>query len=431
MLATYRPIFSLLCGTAFLLAASGLHGLLLPLRGQAEGFSTASLGLFGTAWAGGFVAGCYFAPRLVRKVGHVRSFGVFAASGAIIALLTGLWVDEYAWIALRAGTGFTMAGAFMIIESWLNEKATNDNRGTVFGLYMMVTYASIMGGQMIVAAGEIVSAALFMVAGIFFCASLIPTAISSAATPEPLADVKLDLRGLYNNSPVAAVGCVLVGVANGAWGTLGAVYGARVGISTAEIALMMSLVVVAGAVTQLPVGRASDRTDRRYVLAAAAFGSALFALLVFALAPRSSVAILVLTAAYGALAYTLYSIAVAHANDHASTEDFVKVSGGLLLLYGFGTMIGPLVGAFLMAQMRPESLFLATALAHLSLGGYAMLRTTRRAPVPLEDREAFKTLPSERAVTPQAGLLDPRADPEAHAASDDTIGTSEPQPQAN
>lgn len=431
MLATYRPIFSLLCGTAFLLAASGLHGLLLPLRGQAEGFSTASLGLFGTAWAGGFIAGCYFAPRLVRKVGHVRSFGAFAASGAIIALLTGLWVDEYGWIVLRAGTGFTMAGAFMIIESWLNEKATNDNRGTVFGLYMMVTYASIMGGQMIVAAGEVISAALFMVAGIFFCASLIPTAISSAATPEPLADVKLDLKGIYNNSPVAAVGCVLVGVANGAWGTLGAVYGARVGISTAEIALMMSLVVVAGAVTQLPVGRASDRTDRRYVLAAAAFGAALFALILFALAPRSSIAILILTAAYGALAYTLYSIAVAHANDHASSEDFVKVSGGLLMLYGFGTMIGPVAGAFLMARMRPESLFLATALAHLLLGGYAMLRTTRRAPVPVEDREAFKTLPAERAVTPQAGLLDPRADQEAHTAHDETVDADEEAPQAN
>ena len=124
MFAAYRPILSLLRGTAFLLAASGLHGLLLPLRGQAEGFSTTSLGLLGTAWAGGFVAGCFFAPRLVRKVGHVRAFGAFAASGAIVALMTGLLINPYAWIVLRACTGFTMAGSFMIIESWLNEKAT-------------------------------------------------------------------------------------------------------------------------------------------------------------------------------------------------------------------------------------------------------------------------------------------------------------------
>src|SRR5690606_23253475 len=126
MFAAYTPILSLLRGTAFLLAASGLHGLLMPLRGQAEGFSTASLGLMGTAWAGGFVAGCIFAPRIVRRAGHVRAFGTFAASAAIVALLTGLIIDETVWILLRACTGFAMAGAFMVIESWLNEKATKD-----------------------------------------------------------------------------------------------------------------------------------------------------------------------------------------------------------------------------------------------------------------------------------------------------------------
>jgi MFS family permease len=411
MLAAYRPIFSLLRGTAFLLAASGLHGLLLPLRGQAEGFSTTSLGLLGTAWAGGFVTGCFFAPRLVRKVGHVRAFGAFAASGAIIALLTGLIINEYIWILLRAGTGFTMAGSFMVIESWLNEKATNKNRGTVFGLYMMVTYASIMAGQMIVAAGDVKQASLFMVAGIFFCCSLIPTAVSSQATPKPLENVSLDLKSLYTNSPVSFVGCFLIGIANGAWGTLGAVYGARIGISTPEIALMMSIVVVAGAVMQLPTGRISDLTDRRYVLASAAVGACLFALLVFLVQPRSGVLVIIMTGCYGALAYTLYSIAVAHANDHARSEEFVKVSGGLLLLYGFGTMVGPVLGALLMGALRPESLFLATALAHLSLAAYTLLRINRRAPVPQAAKDAFKTLPADRVITPEAARLDPRTQP--------------------
>ena len=359
----YRPILSLLRGTGFLLAATGLHSLLLPLRGQAEGFSTASLGLLGTAWAGGFVTGCILAPRLVRRIGHVRAFGTFAASSAIIALLTGLMIDQYVWIVLRAFTGFVMAGAYMVIESWLNEKATNENRGTVFGLYMIVSYASIMAGQMIVAVGDVRDASLFMVAGIFFCLALIPTAVSSAATPKPLEDVTLDLKGLYATSPLALIGCFLIGVANGAWGTLGAVYGARIGIGNAGIALMASVVVLAGAVLQFPMGRLSDIIDRRYVLAAAAVGAAAFALLVFVLQPRSAALVIATTAAYGALAYTLYSIAVAHANDHARPDEFVKVSSGLLLFYGFGTIVGPVLGAALMARMRPESLFLATALA--------------------------------------------------------------------
>ena len=408
MFATYRPILSLLRGTAFLLAASGLHGLLLPLRGQHEGFSTAALGLMGTAWASGFVAGCFFAPRLVRRAGHVRAFGAFAAAGAIIALLSGLVINETFWIILRAFTGFTMAGAFMVIESWLNEKATNENRGTVFGLYMMVTYASIMAGQMIVAFGDVASQSLFMITGIFFCLALLPTAISTAATPKPLQDVKLDIRGLYANSPVSSAGCLLAGVANGAWGTLGAVYGARIGISNAEIALMMSLVVVAGAAMQLPVGRLSDTMDRRYVLAAASLGSAFFAVLIFVVAPRSATVVITMTACYGALAYTLYSLAVAHANDHAKPEDFVKVSGGLLMLYGFGTMIGPVIAALLMGSLGPESIFLATALPHVLLAVYTVLRIGRRAPVPVGERETFQTLPSERGVTPEAVRLDPR-----------------------
>lgn len=408
MFAAYTPILSLLRGTGFLLAASGLHSLLLPLRGQAEGFSTAALGLMGTAYAGGFVAGCYFAPRLVRRAGHVRAFGTFAASGAIIALLTGLMIGETIWIVLRAFTGFVMAGAFMVIESWLNEKATNENRGKVFAIYMMVTYASIMAGQMIIAFGDVMSASLFMVTGIFFCLSLIPTAVSTASHPQPLQDVALDLKGLYANSPVASAGCLLIGVANGAWGTLGAVYGSRIGISTPEIALMMSLVVIAGAALQMPVGRISDRTDRRFVLATASAISAVIGVLIFLVAPRASGMVIALTAAYGAMAYALYSLAVAHANDHAKPEDFVKISGGLLLLYGFGTMIGPLIGAGLMNSMRPESLFLATALAHFGLAIYTLLRIKRRAPVPIEERDAFMTLPSERGVTPEVARLDPR-----------------------
>lgn len=415
MFAAYRPIFSLLRGTAFLLAASGLHGLLLPLRGQAEGFSTAALGLMGTAWAAGFVAGCYLAPHLVRRAGHVRAFGTFAACAAIIALGTGLVIDEIVWIALRACTGFVMAGAFMVIESWLNEKATNENRGTVFGLYMMVTYASIMAGQMTVALADVGQASLFMVVGILFCLSLIPTAVSTQATPQPLQNVSLDLRRLYANSPVAFAGCFLIGVANGAWGTLGAVYGARIGISTAEIALMMSLVVVAGAVLQMPVGRISDGTDRRYVLAACAVGAALIGGIVFLATPRTGSYVIAMTAAYGALAYTLYSLAVAHANDHASAGEFAKVSGGLLLLYGYGTMVGPVLGAALMSAMRPESLFLATAAAHAAIAAYTLLRIRRRAPVPLEEREAFKTLPADRAGTPQGARLDPRTRPQEGA----------------
>lgn len=426
MLSTFGSIVALLFGTAFLLAGSGLYGLLLPLRGQMEGYAPAFLGLLGTAWAGGFIAGCLIGPRLVRRVGHVRTFAAMAAASAIVTLLSGMWIDIGAWLVFRIFSGFTMAGAFMVIESWLNERSTNETRGTVFGFYMMVTYGSIMAGQMVVTLGDISTTILFMVTGILFCLALLPTAISAAVTPTPLADVSLNLKKLYDNSPVAVVGCLLIGVANGAWGTLGPVYGAEVGISTFEIAVMMSVAVLAGAVAQLPMGRMSDLTDRRFVLAGSAFVSALVGLAIFIAAPRAGSVIIAMTAFYGFLAYTLYSIVVAHANDHAAPEEFAKVSSGLLLLYGTGTMIGPILAGLAMHGLRPESLFLVTGCAHLLVAGYTALRITQRAPVPVEDKEAFKTLPAERAATPQTTMLDPRAEVEAEEGAEerDTDTTS-------
>jgi len=411
-LRIYIQVLALLCGTAFLLMASGLHGLLLPLRGGLEGFSVASLGMLGTTWAGGFVAGCIFAPRLVRRVGHVRAFGCFAASAAIIALLSGIYIDAISWIILRTFTGFSMAGAFMVIESWLNERATNESRGKIFGLYMMVNYGATMSGQMMVANGDIRSDHLFMITGILFCLALIPTAMSTAVSPKPLTEVQLDLKALYRNSPAAFVGCILIGIANGAWGTLGAVFGAKSGISTTEIALMVSVTIAAGALMQIPVGRISDLIDRRYVLAGVASLAAFVGLMAFIIGPSNGKVIIIMTGCYGALAYALYPVAVAHANDHASAESFVKVSSGLLLLYGFGTMLGPLLAAAAMDIFWPSGLFAITALSHISITAYALFRSRKRASVPKSEKEQFKSMPSVKSATPEAMNLDPRAEAE-------------------
>lgn len=423
MFRSYVQIFALLCGTAFLLIGSGLHGLLLPLRGNVEGFSVTALGLIGTTWAGGFVAGCIFAPRLVRRAGHVRAFGFFASTAAIVVLLTGLMVDASIWVVLRAITGFAMAGIFMVIESWLNEKATNETRGKIFGLYMMVNYGAVMTGQMLVITGDVEGSSLFMIAAIFFCLALLPTAASKASSPRPLTEVQLDLKKLYANSPVAFVSVILIGIANGAWGTLGAVFGSLSGIDKTTIALMVSFTIAAGALMQIPVGRFSDRIDRRYVMASVAGSAALIGFLIFAIAPTNGTLILVMTALYGSLAYAIYPVAVAHANDHATPETFVKVSGGLLLLYGFGTMLGPLIAAEAMNNLWPSGLFLVIAVSHIAIAGYAILRSRKRAsPLPSE-KEQFQSMAAERPATQESVLLDPRSE-----AAQEEKSTPVPEP---
>jgi len=411
MRSNLLPVLSLLLGTAFLLAGNGLHGLLLPMRGSAEGFSPTSLGLLGTAWATGFVLGCSFSQRLVRRIGHVRAFSAFSATIAIIALLTGLLVDPVSWILLRVVTGFSLAAAFMIIESWLNERATNETRGLIFSLYMTVTYVAIVAGQMSVAFGDVTQTTFFIIAGILYCLALLPTAVSTASSPAPLKEVKLDLKMIYRNSPVSFVGILLVGVANGAFGTLAPVFGAEVGLTTFTIATMMSITIFSGAVMQLPAGRMSDRMDRRYVLAGLATIAGLSGLAITIVKPSGIAVLYGLISLYGAMSYTLYSIIVAHANDYADSDKFVTVSGGLLLLYGVGTIIGPLVGGITMGY-SPYLLFAVTAASHLGVAAYALIRSRMRAAIPAEDREQFASIPSARAATPESINLDPRAVPD-------------------
>jgi MFS family permease len=403
------PVFALLFGTLFLFLGNGLHGLLMPVRGAAEHYSTTVLGLLGTAWATGFVLGCLFAQQIVKNIGHVRAFSGFISVTAIIALLTGIMVDPYAWLLLRVVTGFCTAGTSMIIESWLNERATNESRGMIFSLYITITLVGSVGGQMMLPFADTSTPILFMVAGILYCVAMMPTTLSNAATPKPLNTVKLDLRALYRNSPVSCVGILLIGISNGAFGTMGAVFGAQINLSSSHIALMMSLTIFAGALMQLPAGRLSDLMDRRMVLAGLAAVAALSGWALALFQPQTIWLLMVLIAIYGASANALYSITVAHANDFAAPGDFVRVSGGLLLLYGFGTIIGPTIGGPIMAAAGPYSLFAITAVAHVLITIYAVFRSRVRASVPVADRGAnFSSVPSGSIMTPEGLVLNPR-----------------------
>ncbi|MFM2279759.1 MAG: hypothetical protein RLZZ444_1990 [Pseudomonadota bacterium] len=402
-------VLALLTGTLFLYLGNGLHSLLMPMRGTAEGYSETVLGLFGTSWAAGFVLGCIFARQLVKRMGHVRAFSGFISIIAITALMTGIIIEPTVWTLSRAVTGFATAATAMIIESWLNERASNESRGMIFSLYISITLLGIVGGQMAVAFQDINGSVLFMMAGIFYCVAMLPTLVSTAQSPKPLSEVKLDLVGLYRNSPVSFIGILLVGIANGAWGTLGAVFGAKAGLSTGDVALMMTITIFAGAAMQMPAGRMSDRMDRRYVLAVLSGIGWLAGIQMAIVHPQNSIALLILVGIYGAAANALYPIAVAHANDFAKPTDFMNVSGGLLLLYGVGTVIGPTLGGPVMERFGPYALFGVTATAHGLIAIYAIIRSRLRAAIPVGSREAYSTVSSGTPTTPESLALDPRS----------------------
>jgi MFS family permease len=405
ILRTVLPLAALLAGSAFLLFAGGINALILPIRGQIEGFSATALGLLGTGWAIGYVAGCLRTPALVARVGHVRAFGAMCAIAAITILLSLLILSPWVWVALRALSGFCFAGAAMIVESWLNERAEPAQRGRLFGVYTTVNLAATTAGQLVLTLGDPAGYLFFVLAAIFYCLALLPTAISASQAPTPLVSARLDIPGLWRNSPIAVAGVLMIGVSNAAFGTLGAVYALRIGLSLRDVALFASLPILAGALAQLPVGALSDRFDRRRVLvgialvALAADGLFLFA------APAGSHANLALATLFGAAIFSMYPVIVAHANDHAAPGEHIRISGGLLLMFGLGSIVGPALAGVAMAQNAPASLFAVSAVAHLALIVFALIRMATRAPVAAADKGTFVAAPLARATTPETAAL--------------------------
>ena len=405
MVKSLLPLTALLMGSAFLLFAGGVNALILPIRGEAEGFTAASLGLLGTGWAIGYVTGCLRTPALVARVGHIRAFGAMCAIAAIAVLLSLVLITPWVWIPVRALSGFCFAGAAMIVESWLNERAEASSRGRIFGVYTMVNLAATTAGQMVLTLGDANGYFFFVLAAMVYCLALLPTTISATTTPRPLTQVSLNLRGLWKNSPIAFFAVLMVGVSNATFGTLAAVYAARIGLAVNDIALFASVPILAGAATQIPVGIASDRFDRRKVL----IGIAVFALVADALflftGIRQPGLVLAFSALFGATVFAMYPVIVAHANDHAEPGSFIQVSGGLLLVYGIGSIIGPTIAGFAMTSFGPASLFGITGLAHVLLILFAVLRLRTAPPVRPENKVAFQAQPLARASTPETAAL--------------------------
>ncbi|MBB4053288.1 MFS family permease [Devosia subaequoris] len=411
-MASVIKIYALFLGSALLMFGGGLQGLLLSVRGAEEGFSLLALGLIGTGWSIGFVAGSLTVPLVVRKVGHIRAFSVMAAIGTITILLNLLWINDFSWIMLRALSGFCFAGAAMIVESWLNEVSDNRNRGTIFSIYVTINMAASTLGQVAMSVTGTAGYIPFVIGAISFICAVLPTALTSSPQPQPLQSARVDIGLLYRTSPVAAIAAFSVGMANGAFGTLAPVYGYEQGLDASGIALLFAVAAILGAVAQVPFGRLSDRIDRRLVLIGLAGFAAVVGAMTVLINPGAGWGMYVLFAAYGFAANPIYAVAVAHANDFARDGDFAKIAGGMLLILGVGLALGPAVASLIMGAWQPVGLFLVTASFHGALAGAAYLRMRVRKSVDAAERAPFQAM-SDKQVTPETFALDPRADMEA------------------
>ena len=391
-----------------MMVGTGLGNMLIPLRASAEGWSSTAIAWIGTAYAVAFTAGCFLTPLFVRRVGHIRVFAVLQTLLAASLLLLALVPYPVAWALFRALGGVTLVGGYMVIESWLNERVDNSNRGTVFAAYMIVSMSGVAVGQFILPLGDIMTGTLFMIGALAFGAALLPVALSVAPSPQPLTQVTIDARSLFRKSPAAVVGSFLAGVIFGNWSYFGPLYGQAAGLTEVGIATMLTAAMIGGVVFQFPFGWLSDQIDRRYVMAVAGGIGTLISTCMVMLAPTDPATIMFGMFALGSVLFTIYALNVAHANDQASADEFLQVSGGLLIVYGTGNMVGPQLGGRLMDALGPDGFFVAMGGIYALYGTYALWRSLRsKAPHPSE-RDDFRVMPPLPAQTPETLSLDGR-----------------------
>lgn len=386
-------ILILLGGAGFLLTAVALSQTLLPLRAGFESFSPIIIGWLGTSYFAGFIGGCIYGPQLVKSVGHIRAFSGVVAFSAALTLMLPYWPNVFLWLLLRCATGIAMAIAYMVIESWLNEQSDNTTRGRTLSIYVIITNIATMVGQLLVNTAEINSSALFTLTAVLSCFAVVPIALTPTREPAPIPSAKLELKALLAISPAGTIGCLLVGMVEGAFWTLGPTYAQLNGMSIFEVTLLMASFVLGGTLSQWPLGRLSDQRDRRLVILPVAACAVITGLLIAYLPLSNLWFMLVLTTLHGALMVPLYALCLAHVNDSVVSEKLVQISSGLLLIYSLGAVIGPVAAAQLMATIGAGGLFVFIAAVLAVLAIVILYRMVFGPPSERITSEPFAPLP--------------------------------------
>ena len=420
MTRTIAPIAALLISVALLLMGNGLQGTLLPVRASIEAFSELDIGVMGSAYFIGFALGCYYGTHLVRRAGHIRTFTAMVAVASSAVLAHAMIVSPVLWWVLRALTGLCFAVLYLVIESWLNEKATNENRGTVFSIYTIINLTVITVGQMMLMLDDPTDFPLFALSSILLSVAAVPVAMTAASAPSPIATTTVRFVHLYKLSPVGMFGCFAVGLANGAFWGLAPVYAQGGTTDITAVAIFMSITVIAGAVGQFPLGRLSDRMDRRRVILVALAGAAAAGLGLVFIDPGWKYAVFGIAFLYGMFAFPLYSLSVAHTNDHIDASGYVEAASGLLMVYALGAVVGPISASLFMQVIGSSGLFVFTVCVHIVAIVFTIYRMRVSSAPPIEEHIGFA---DALRVSQTVSNIDPLSHPgEASSATASEAG---------
>lgn len=393
MLSAYRAVFTIVLSAALMACSNGMLGSFMPIHLNNAGLSTDQVGSIVTSYAIGMLLACLFSGRLIRRVGHIRSYAAFGALSGIMILALSWKASWEWWLLLRLIHGFCSNSIFMVVQSWLNERTDSQYRGQVMAFFYVLYTVSYGSGALLLAEMDIQSLAPFMIGCGLFIFSIIPISTTKIPGPELPEKIKIDLMAVYRLSPVGLVGAFVSGATGMTLQGVGAIYGTLLGLTPAAIGILMASTQAGNLVIQWPLGFLSDRIDRRLVLIAAAAGVAAISLFITGLTAETFVILIIAFAAFGGMAEAIYSISTAHANDWAEGDDYVTLSSTILVVWSVGAVLGALVATQAMSLLGPKGLPLYALVISAGYGLFALKRIFTRAEPPEEAQETFEAVP--------------------------------------
>lgn len=410
------PPWMLFVGLGLVMVGSGLNSSVLGVRAEAEGFGLGVTGVVMAAYFAGFLAGTRFAETALGKVGHIRVFAGLASLASSVVLLQGLWVEPFTWAATRFVFGACMAGLFVVVESWLNEMASNTTRGRVLSVYMIVSTGSVGFGQLLLNVDDESGFTLFILVSVLVSLSLVPVTLSASSAPALAFPEPVGVAVLVRQVPTGVLSSLLSGAAAGVLLGIAPVFGSAVGMPTSRLSVFLVVPMLGGLVFQWPVGWLSDRFPRRGVMFVVALIGALAPLAALLVSSASSVTIVAMFVLGGAM-FPFYSLTVAYTNDWIQPWQRVGASATLVRVNGTGAIIGPLLAAALMAAGGPRMFFWLLAALFGLAAAHLLYRILSRPPLPLELQTPQVAFPV-RATAMAASLLPRRVREEKSQPTD-------------
>ncbi len=361
MRVAVASVFSVILTIFFIQTANGLQTSLLSVRAGYEAFPAWTIGIVMASYYVGYSAAPLASRTIIGRFGHVNVMVAGAVGAALAITAHAVFVTPVTWTVLRVVSGFALSSLYVGAESWIYDRVENKQRGRVFSIYMVVQMIAMTASQFLLNVGDPRSLVPFLLASVFFVAGAVPVSFARRTAPHRAPPEPFGIWRLFLASPLGAIATVLAGVSWSIVFTFGPVYAQRSGFSLFQVSLYMALAMIGGAVVQFPMGWLSDAAGRRATIVLMSVGGIAVSLFGLWADGQGMIAKFAASALVGGLIFPMYAISAAHTNDAIEPRNRVAAAAGLVLLFGLGSILGPLASGGVMSSLGPDGFYVVLA----------------------------------------------------------------------